>query len=216
MQAVAHMLKGALFAVVLAALPVMAQEKPSAEVAPDVLVKQVTTEVLDLIRADADIRSGDTRKVNQLIEEKVLPNFNFTRMTSLAVGRDWRRASPEQKKRLTDEFRTLLVRTYSNALTAYRDQTIRYKPVRMSASDTDVVVKTEVRQPGAASIPLDYALEKENGQWKVYDVIVSGVSLVTNYRDSFGHEVRSAGIDGLIGSLASKNKEYRGNNGGSK
>jgi phospholipid transport system substrate-binding protein len=128
-------------------------------------------------------------------------------MTALAMGRDWNKASPEQKKRLSDEFRTLLVRTYSNALTSYRDQTIRYKPSKMQSGDTDVLVKTEIVQPGSKPVQLDYSLEMQSDGWKVYDVIVAGISLVTNYRDTFNQEVRSNGVDGLIQMLSTKNKQ---------
>ena len=127
------------------------------------------------------------------------------RMTALAVGRDWRTASAEQKKQLSDEFRTLLVRTYSNALTSYRDQTVEFRPFRMAASDTDVTVRTQINQPGARPIPIDYALEKQDSGWKVYDVIVAGVSLVTNYRETFSSEIRAGGVDGLLKTLRAKN-----------
>lgn len=175
--------------------------------APDVLVKRVTDEVLSIVRADKDIQNGHTGKAIALVEAKVLPHFNFDRMTALAVGKDWRQASPEQKKKLADEFRTLLVRTYSNALTAYKNQTVMYKPLRMKAGDTDVLVRTEIRQPGQQAVQLDYGLEAQNGEWKVYDVVVAGISLVTNYRESFAQEVRAGGIDGLIASIAAKNRQ---------
>ena len=136
-----------------------------------------------------------------------MPHFNFQRMTALAMGRDWNKASVEQKKRLADEFKTLLVRTYSNALTSYRDQTLRYRPTRMQGADLEVVVKTEIMQPGSKPIQLDYSLEKLPEGWKVFDVIVAGVSLVTNYRDTFNQEVRTNGVDGLIQMLSSKNKQ---------
>lgn len=174
---------------------------------PDVLVKRVTDDVLSIVRADKDIQSGNTGKAISLVEAKVLPHFNFDRMTALAVGRDWRQASPEQKKRLAEEFRTLLVRTYSNALTAYKNQTVVYKPLRMQAGDTDVLVRTEIRQPGQQAVQLDYGLELQNSDWKVYDVVVAGISLVTNYRESFAQEIRAGGIDGLIASIAAKNKQ---------
>ncbi|MCP5269439.1 MAG: ABC transporter substrate-binding protein [Zoogloeaceae bacterium] len=174
---------------------------------PDVLVKRVTEEVLSIVRTDKDIQSGDSRKAVQLVETKVLPNFNFMRMTSLAVGKDWRKATPEQKKRLSDEFRTLLVRTYSNALTAYKDQRVVFKPFKMEPTETDVMVRTEVRQPGQPAVQIDYALEKDEKSWKVYDVVVAGISLVTNYRDSFAQEIRAGGIDGLIATIAAKNKQ---------
>lgn len=177
------------------------------EEAPDALVKRVTDEVLNIVRSDKDIQSGNTRKAVELVEAKVLPHFNFTRMTALAVGKDWNKATPEQKKRLAKEFETLLVRTYSNALTAYKDQRVVYKPLRMQPGDTDVLVRTEIRQPGQQAIQLDYGVEKQDGGWKVYDVVVAGISLVTNYRDTFAQEVRNGGIDGLIASIAAKNKQ---------
>ena len=177
------------------------------EDSPDALVKKVTDEVLTIVRQDKDIQSGNTRKAIELVEVKVLPHFDFRRMTALAMGRDWNKASPEQKKRLTDEFNVLLVRTYSNALTSYKDQTVRYKPTKMPGGDADVVVKTEILQPGGRPVQLDYALEKQPDGWKVFDVIVAGVSLVTNYRDTFNQEVRANGIDGLIKMLSDKNKQ---------
>ncbi len=177
------------------------------EDSPDALIKKVTDDVLTIVRQDKDIQSGNTKKAIDLVEAKVLPNFNFQRMTALAMGRDWNKASPEQKKRLSDEFRTLLVRTYSNALTSYRDQTIRYKPSKMQSGDTDVLVKTEILQPGSKPVQLDYSLEMQSDGWKVYDVIVAGISLVTNYRDTFNQEVRSNGVDGLIQMLSTKNKQ---------
>ena len=177
------------------------------EETPDALVKKVTDDVLTIVRQDKDIQSGNTRKAIELVEAKVLPNFNFQRMTALAVGRDWNKASAEQKKQLAEEFKTLLVRTYSNALTSYKDQTVRYKPTKMQRGDTDVLVRTEIVQSGNKPIQLDYSLEKQNDSWKVYDVVVAGVSLVTNYRETFAQEVRANGIDGLLQMLASKNKQ---------
>ena len=174
---------------------------------PDAMVKKVTEDVLTVVRQDKDIQSGNTGKAIELVEIKVLPNFNFQRMTALAMGRDWNKANAEQKKRLTDEFKTLLVRTYSNALTGYKDQTIRYKPAKLQAGDTEVMVRTEIVQPGNKPIPLDYSLEKQPEGWKVYDVVVAGVSLVTNYRDTFNQEVRANGVDGLIDMLAKKNNQ---------
>jgi phospholipid transport system substrate-binding protein len=179
---------------------------PAQDEAPDVLVKNVSNEVLTLVRQDKDLQSGGTRKFAELVETKVLPHFNFNRMTALAVGRDWRAATPDQQKALINEFRTLLVRTYSNAFTAYKDQSIDFKPLRMGAGDTDVVVRTEVKQPGAKPVAIDYSLEKGPNGWKVYDVVVGGISLVTTYRESFSTEVRASGIDGLIKSLQAKNQ----------
>ncbi len=186
----------------LIAATVMAQE-----VAPDVLVKTVTNEVLDIVRKDKEIQSGNTKKAIELVETKLLGHFNFTRMTQLALARDWRVASPAQQKILTDEFHSLLVRTYSKALTEYKNQTIDFKPFSMKAGETDVRVRTEIKQSGAGkNIELDYYLEKSGAAWKVYDIEVGGISLVTNYRDSFAAEVRNNGIDGLIKSLQAKNK----------
>ena len=177
------------------------------QLAPDALVRQVTEDVLTVVRQDKDIQSGNTRKAIDLVETKVLPYFNFQRMTALAVGRDWSKATPEQKQRLSEEFKTLLVRTYSNALTAYKNQTVVYKPLRMQPDDSNVVVRTEVVQPGSKPVQLDYSLEKQDESWKVYDVIVAGVSLVTNYRDTFGQEVRNKGIDGLLTMLVERNQQ---------
>ena len=176
------------------------------EVSPDTLVKSVTNEVLDIIRKDKDIQAGNTRKAAELIEVKVLPNFDFNRMTMLAVGREWRNATPAQQKTLTDEFHTLLVRTYANALTSYKNQAIDFKPFKMAAGDTDVIVRSEVKQPGAKPISIDYSLQKADAGWKVYDVIVGGVSLVTSYRDQFKQEIGANGIDGLVKSLQAKNQ----------
>lgn len=191
-----------LLGVFLLSSPVFAQED-----SPDVLIKSVTDDVLAIVRQDKDIQSGNTKKAIELVEVKVLPHFNFQRMTALAMGRDWNKASGEQKKQLSEEFRTLLVRTYSNALTGYKDQTIRYKPTKMQSGDVDVVVRTEVLQPGGRPIQLDYSVEKQSEGWKVYDVVVAGVSLVTNYRDTFNQEVRANGVDGLLQMLVNKNKQ---------
>jgi phospholipid transport system substrate-binding protein len=182
--------------------PALAQD------APDALVKSVTTEVIAIVKQDKEIQSGNTKKTIALVEEKVLPHFNFARMTALAMGPNWRKATPEQQKQLVDQFRTLLVRTYSTALTQYRNQQIDFKPVRMQPGDTDVTVRSEVRQSGAEAIGIDYYMEKNGtNSWKVYDVSVGGVSLVTTYRDTFANEVRNSGVDGLIKTLADKNRQ---------
>lgn len=183
----------------------------AAQEAPDVLIKRVTDEVLQIVKNDKDIQSGNTRRAVELVEQKVSPNFNFQRMTALALGREWRNATPDQKQRLSHEFATLLVRTYSNALTGYKNETLRYKPLKMNAGDTDVLVMTEVLQPGGKPIQLDYNLEKIDGSWKVYDVVVGGISLVTNYRDTFNQEVRNNGIEGLIKVIATKNRSLESN-----
>lgn len=177
-----------------------------AQEAPDALVKRITEEVLAIVRTDKDLQNGDTKRAIELVEQKVLPHFNFTHMTALAVGKDWRKASPEQQQKLTQEFKTLLVRTYSNSLTGYKNQTVRYKNFRMNPGDKEVKVQTEILQPGTQAIQLDYSMEQLDKGWKVYDVVVGGISLVTNYRDQFGQEVRANGIDGLIKAIAGKNK----------
>lgn len=175
------------------------------EVEPDQLIKNVTDDVLNIVRSDKDIQNGNTKKAVALVESKVLPNFNFTRMTQLALGREWRNATPVQQKALTDEFRTLLVRTYSKALTEYRSQTIEYRPFSLKAGETEAKVKTQINQAGGKPIQLDYSLEKQGNAWKVFDIEVAGVSLVTNYRETFNNEIRNGGIDGLIKTLQAKN-----------
>ena len=191
------------FAALFATL-VLAQE------APDVLVKRVTEEVLDIVRQDKNIQNGDSRKAIELVDAKVIPHFNFAHMTALALGKEWRKASPQQQQQLTAEFKTLLVRTYSNALTSYKNQRVIFKPFRMNPGDSDVQVRTEVDQPGNKPVQLDYNLEKLDAGWKVYDVNVAGISLVTNYREQFGQEIRNGGIDGLIKTVAAKNKSLEG------
>ncbi len=177
-----------------------------AQDAPDVLVKTVTLEVVDIIAKDKAIRSGDRAKLIEVIEAKVLPHFNFNAMTALALGQNWNKATPEQKKRITDEFKTLLVRTYASALAAYSEQKLDFRPLRAKPTDTDVVVNVRVLQPGAQAVPIDYSMEKTANGWKVYDVMVGGVSLVANYRTEFNHAVRESGIDGLIKTLNAKNR----------
>ena len=181
------------------ALAVHAQE------APDALVKRVSQDVLQTIKSDPKIQTGDQARIREVMEAKLAPNFDFERMTALAMGRNWRQATPEQQKRLTAEFKTLLVRTYSGALSQYRDQMIDYKPLRAEPNATDVIVRTEVMRQGQQPVQIDYGLEKKDGAWKAYDVVVGGVSLVTNYRDEFNEQVRAGGIDGLIKTLAAKN-----------
>ena len=182
------------------ALPALAQE------APDALVKRVSGEVLQIVRSDPKVQAGDQQRIREVVETKLLPNFDFERMTALAMGRNWAKASPEQKVQLVDQFRTLLVRTYSGALTQYRDQVMEYKPMRADAGATDVTVRTEVIRPGQAPVQIDYGMAKTPSGWKAYDVIVGGVSLVTNYRDEFNEQIKSGGVDGLIKTLGDKNK----------
>jgi phospholipid transport system substrate-binding protein len=180
-----------------------AQAQPAA---PDVLVKEVTLEVVDLIVKDKEIRAGSRAKLIEVIETKVLPHFNFTSMTALAMGQNWRQASAEQKKQLTDQFKILLVRTYASALAAYSEQKFDFRPLRAKPTDTDVTVQVRVLQKGAQAVPIDYSMEKTAQGWKVYDVMVGGVSLVANYRTEFANTVRETGIDGLLKSLQSKNR----------
>jgi phospholipid transport system substrate-binding protein len=189
---------------VVTSISVLVASAAWAQTAPDALVKSVTTEVTALLKADPSIPSSPTKLVN-VIEAKLAPNFNFTRMTQLAMGRNWAKASPEQQKALSNEFKSLLVRTYSGALANYRDNAVDFRPLRMQPADTDVVVKTVV-QNGGSTIPIDYSMEKGSDGWKAYDVIVGGVSLVTNYREEFNNVIRDQGVDGLIKQLQAKNK----------
>jgi phospholipid transport system substrate-binding protein len=190
---------------VLAALA-LAAPVARAQEAPDALVKRVAEDTLATIRADKELQAGNPAKVKQMIEVKLVPYFDTTRMTALAMGRNWRAATPEQQKELAEQFKTLLIRTYSNALTNYRDNTMTYRPLRMNPSDAEVVVRTDVTRAGQAPIPIDYSMEKTPEGWKAYDVVVAGVSLVTNYRDEFNDIVKSSGVDGLIKTLVDKNK----------
>ncbi|HEX6795241.1 MAG TPA: ABC transporter substrate-binding protein [Casimicrobiaceae bacterium] len=190
------------FVVALAALVATAA---FAQEAPDALVKRVSQEALSIIKTDPQVQAGDQAHIRDLIEAKIAPHFDMDRMTALAAGRAYRQATPEQKKRLADEFKSLLIRTYSNALNQYRDQTISYEPLRADANATEVTVRTQVNRPGQTPVAIDYSMEKTPDGWKAYDVIVAGVSLVTNYRDEFTEQVREGGIDGLIRALAAKN-----------
>ena len=164
---------------------------------PDALIKQVSSEVIDTIKGDKTLQGGDVSKIISLVDAKVMPHVNFQRMTASAVGRNWRTATPEQQKRLQEEFKTLLVRTYAGALTQVKDQTVQLKPLRAAAEDTEVVVRTEVKGKGEP-IQLDYRLEKADQAWKIYDVNVLGVWLVEQYRGQFAQDISSSGIDGLI------------------
>ncbi|MDP3252510.1 MAG: ABC transporter substrate-binding protein [Hydrogenophaga sp.] len=173
--------------------------------APDALVKRVSADVLAAIKADPAIQAGDVNRITALVDSKIMPHVNFARMTSSAVGRYWRQATPEQQKQLQDEFKTLLVRTYSGALGEVKDQTVTYRPMRSKPEDTEVVVRSEVRGKGDP-IQLDYRLEKTPTGWKIYDLNVLGVWLVETYRTQFAQEIGAKGIDGLIASLVQRNK----------
>jgi len=176
----------------------------TAEIAPDALVKNVTLEVVDIIQKD--IKDGDRKKLIALIETKVLPHFNFQAMTASAVGRNWDKATPEQKTRLNEEFRTMLVRTYSSAIAAYSNQKFDFRPLRAKPTDTDVTVNVRVLQSGTQPVTIDYDMEKRPSGWKVWDVRVAGISLVANYRTEFDTLVRDSGIDGLLKALQAKNR----------
>jgi phospholipid transport system substrate-binding protein len=189
----------------LAGLMMVAAAAVQAQTAPDALIKQVSNEVIDTVKSDKAIQAGDLNKIIALVDAKVMPHVNFQRMTASAVGRHWRTATPEQQKRLQDEFKILLVRTYAGALTQVKDQTVQLKPMRAAADDAEVVVRTEIKGKGEP-IQLDYRLEKASAGWRIYDVNVLGVWLVEQYKSSFAQEIGAGGIDGLIGKLAERNK----------
>ena len=191
----------------LVALPLMLDATEArAQEAPDVMVKRVAEEVLAAVRSDPAIQAGNEARNREVLETRLLPNFDFMRMTSLAMGKNWRAATPEQQKRLADEFRGLLVRTYSGALNRYRNETIEYKPLRTNAGDTDVTVRTMVMRASGPPIQIDYSLGKSADTWKCHDVVIGGVSLVTNYRDEFNEQIKNGGVDGLIKTLADRNR----------
>jgi phospholipid transport system substrate-binding protein len=170
------------------------------------MVKRIADEVIAIVKSDKDLQAGNSAKVVALAEQKVLPHFDFTRMTRLAVGRGWSQATPEQREALTREFRTLLVRTYSNSLSQYRNQKIQVKPLQAAPSDEDVLVRTAVIQEGGPPIPIDYRMEKTPKGWMVYDVVIDGASLVTTYRGSFNEQIQRGGIDGLVKTLQDRNR----------
>jgi len=174
-------------------------------IAPDALIKTTVDEVLVIVKQDKDIQAGNQKKILELVDAKVLPHFDFTRMTRLAVGKSWRTATAEQQQALAAEFRNMLVRTYTKAFTVYRDQTVEVKPFKMAADATEVTVKTSVNKPGAPPVPVDYEMEKTADGWKAFDVSIEGVSLVTSYRGTFASEIQEKGIDGLIKTLSDKN-----------
>ena len=177
----------------------------AADEAPDALIKRISTEVMQSIKADPGIQIGDVTKVSALVDNQIMPNVNFVRMTASAVGRSWRQATPEQQKRLQEEFKALLVRTYSGALSQVKDQSVSVKPLRAAAADTEVVVRTEVLGRGDP-VQLDYRMEKVASGWKIYDLNVLGVWMVETYRTQFAQEINAKGIDGLIAALVERNK----------
>jgi len=195
-----QVLRSAHTLLLILALPALAQAT-----APDALLRTLTDEVLSIVRQDKRIQAGDLKATAELVETKLAPHFDFRRATQIAVGKSWREATPQQQERLTGEFRALLVRTYSGALAGYRNQTIEFLPLRASASDTEVTVRSRIRQPGAEAVLIEYDMAKTGQAWKVFDVRVAGISLVATYRTSFAEEVRNRGVDGLIGVLEAKN-----------
>jgi phospholipid transport system substrate-binding protein len=198
--------------IALAMLGVAPLVRAAADEAPDALIKRISAEVLDNIKADKDVQAGDMSKVIGLVDSKIMPNVNFTRMTASAVGRSWRQATPEQQKRLQDEFKILLVRTYSGALSQVKEQSVSIKPLRAAPADTELVVRTEVLGRGDP-VQLDYRMEKTPSGWKIYDLNVLGVWLVETYRTQFSQEINAKGVDGLIASLAQRNKSNTGSGG---
>jgi phospholipid transport system substrate-binding protein len=180
------------------------------ELGPEDLVKKITQDVLDTIKSDKQLAAGDKQKALKLAEEKILPHVDFEEATRLAVGRSWSQASPEQKKRLVDEFRRMLVRTYSSAISAYEGQTMKVMPVRMKPGDTEVTVRNQYIRPGGKPVQLDYTMHKTDSGWKIYDIVVEGVSLVLTYRSEFDAVVKQEGIDGLIKRMAAKTSPAAG------
>lgn len=177
---------------------------------PEALIRNTVDEVLAIVKRDKDIQSGNTKKVNELVDAKVLPHFNFTHMTRLAVGKNWRNATPEQKKVLEIEFRNLLVRTYTTAFTTYQNQEVEVKSLKMANDATEVTIKTFILNKGKPPLPVNYDMEKTANGWKVYDLSIEGVSLVTNYRGTFAEQIQKSGIDGLIKMLVEKNQAQTG------
>ena len=183
---------------------------------PDALVKRTAEDVLATVKSDADIQAGDQDKIFALAEEKIVPNFNFDKVSRLVLGKNWTKATPDQKSAFQAEFRTLLIRTYATALSKYKNQTIEYKPLRMADGATTASVKTAILQPAGQPIAVDYSLEKKADVWKVYDIVIEGVSLVTNYRGQFAQEIRQNGLDSLIKKLGDKNKAAMAKNAASQ
>jgi len=174
-------------------------------VAPDELIKATAQDVLEIVKQDKDIQAGNQKKILDLVDAKVLPHFDFVRMTRLAVGKHWRAASNEQKQALVTEFRNMLVRTYTKAFTVYRDQTVEVKPFKMAADATEATVKTTINKPGSPPVPVDYEMQKTADGWKAFDVAIEGVSMVSSYRGTFDTQIQQNGIDGLIKMLSDKN-----------
>jgi phospholipid transport system substrate-binding protein len=200
-----------LFALMLLATPAAAQDA-----GPEALVKKITADVMDAIKTDQQLAAGDKQKALKLAEEKILPHVDFEEATRLAVGRSWNQAGAEQRKKLVQEFRSMLVRTYSTAISAYQGQTMKVLPVRMKPDDTEATVRNQYIRPGAKPVAIDYSMRKTDGGWKIFDIVVEGVSLVLTYRSEFDAVVKQQGVDGLIKALAQKNSPPAGVGGTSK
>jgi phospholipid transport system substrate-binding protein len=185
-------------------LPLAVAASPEA---PDRMIERLSVEILEKIKSDGALQAGESKKLNELVDSTVMPHVDFRRMTALAVGRNWRTATPEQQKQLMAEFRTLLIRTYSGALSSVGDQKVRMRPLRSNPQDTDVIVRSEVLQPRGEPVQLDYRMMKASDGWKIYDVNVLGVWLVETYRTQFAQEVSAGGIEGLLRSLSEKNRQ---------
>lgn len=192
---------------IVAGLLCMASVAQAEAIAPDALIDTTVRDVLAIVKQDKDIQAGDQKKILELVDAKVLPHFDFVRMTQLAVGKYWRRATNEQKQALVTEFRNMLVRTYTKAFTVYRDQTVEMKPFRMAADATEVTVKTAIIKPGVPPVPVDYEMRRTGDGWKAFDVSIEGVSLVNSYRGTFDTQIQQNGIDGLIKTLSDKNAD---------
>jgi phospholipid transport system substrate-binding protein len=197
------MIKAILVTVALIGFNNMASAEP---MPPDLLVRHVTDEVLEIIKHDKDIQNGDMKKIGALAEEKIIPHFDFERMSRLALGKHWKDTSQAQRDAFITEFRSLVTRTFSSALSKYRNQSIEYKPLHSQSGDTEVKVKTLILQPGSEDIPVEYSLEKVGDDWKVFDVVIDDISLVTTHRGSFSTEIHQNGVDELTRKLAAKNK----------
>lgn len=176
--------------------------------APDEMIRTLSTRILDRIRQDAELKNGDIAKLSQFVDETIMPNVNFERMTALSVGRGWRQATPEQQKALMAEYRALLLRTYAGALSSVKDQQVRVKPLRAGAGDTEVIVRSEIVQSRGEPIQLDYRMEKSGDVWKIYDLNIMGIWLVETYRSQFAQEISNRGVDGLIKSLGDRNRQF--------
>lgn len=202
-----RLLLAALAAWLLALAPA-GPARAQAATAPDEMIRSLSTQILDRIKADKDLRDGDLRRLSQFVDETIMPSVNFERMTALSVGRNWRQATPEQQKALMTEFRALLIRTYAGALSAVKDQQVRVKPLRAGADDPEVIVRSEIVQSRGDPIQLDYRMEKGASGWKIFDLNVLGVWLVETYRNQFSQEINAKGIDGLIKSLSDRNSRF--------